>query len=164
MSILSVKFSRKTPGLADGRARIVNTHKDSGVVTWIGTLAWRVVDGKLIEPTSYMIGNMVVIKEFDVSKQGMEGVSVAKGSVEEMRKKMNKTKGEVSEKIVREDKDEGVAVGMLGYEETEEKIKRKGGKAAKKDRKTANRSEKDEKAPYRIKLSTITLGYRLLTS
>lgn len=39
MSILSVKFSRKTPGLADGRARIVNTHKDSGVVTWIGTLA-----------------------------------------------------------------------------------------------------------------------------
>ncbi len=123
MSITSVKFTRKTPGLADGRARIEYTHKDSGVVTWIGTLAWRLVDGKLIDPTSYMIGNMVVMKEFDVSKQGMEGVSVAKGSVEEMQKKMNRSKGKATEKIASDD--DGVVEGKLGYEETEEKIKRK---------------------------------------
>lgn len=66
------------------------------------------MDGKLIDPSSYMKDNMVVMKEFDVKTRGLDGISVASGSVEEMQDnidRMDRAKGKVK-RVKHEDGEE----------------------------------------------------------
>lgn len=56
------------------------------------------MNGKLIDPSSYMKDNMVVMPEFDINTRGLDGISIASGSVKEMQDrldKMDRAKGKI---------------------------------------------------------------------